>query len=84
MSSSSVLRRTAHGAAKPRWVDAGDGIVDWTAVFGELRRIGYDGFLSIHCEYDIEEGADWFETFVREVAFFPQDEGQGQGVREEK
>ena len=24
----------------------------------------------IHCEYDIDEGADWFETFVREVAFF--------------
>ena len=64
------VEKNGHGAAKPRWVDAGDGIVDWTAVFGELRRIGYDGFLSIHCEYDIEEGADWFETFVREVAFF--------------
>ena len=49
---------------------AGEGIVDWTAVFGELRRIEYDGFLSIHCEYDIDDGEDWFDTFVREVAFF--------------
>ena len=49
---------------------AGEGIVDWTAVFGELRRIEYDGFLSIHCEYDIDDDEDWFDTFVREVAFF--------------
>ena len=49
-----------------------------TAVFGELRRIGYDGFLSIHCEYDIEEGQDWFETFVREVAFFRKMRDKGE------
>ena len=64
------VARNGHGAAKALWVAAGEGIVDWTAVFTELRRIEYDGFLSIHCEYDIEDEEDWFDTFVREVAFF--------------
>ncbi len=64
------VEKNGHGAAKALWVAAGEGIVDWTAVFGELRRIEYDGFLSIHCEYDIEHEDDWFDTFVREVAFF--------------
>lgn len=64
------VEKNGHGAAKANWVVAGEGIVDWTAVFSELRRIEYDGFLSIHCEYDIDEGEDWFDAFVREVAFF--------------
>ena len=64
------VEKNGHGAAKALWVAAGEGIVDWTAVFGELRRIEYDGFLSIHCEYDIDDDEDWFDTFVREVAFF--------------
>ena len=64
------MARNGHGTARTRWVAAGEGIVDWTAVFAELRRIRYDGFLSIHCEYDLEDGADWFDTFVREVTFF--------------
>ena len=71
------VEKNGHGAAKPRWVDAGEGIVDWTAVFSELRRIEYDGFLSIHCEYDIDDDEDWFETFVREVAFFRKMRGNG-------
>ena len=64
------VAKNGHGAAKALWVAAGEGIVDWTAVFSELRRIEYEGFLSIHCEYDIDDGEDWFDTFVREVAFF--------------
>ena len=64
------VAKNGHGAAKALWVPAGEGIVDWTAIFTELRRIEYDSFLSIHCEYDVDEGEDWFETFVREVAFF--------------
>ena len=73
------VEKNGHGAAKSLWVAAGEGIVDWTAVFSELRRIGYDGFLSIHCEYDIEDGEDWFDTFVREVAFFRKMRGNGEG-----
>ena len=64
------VSRNGHGAARARWVAAGEGLVDWTAVFAELRRIRYDGFLSIHCEYELADGADWFDAFAREVAFF--------------
>ena len=71
------VEKNGHGAAKALWVAAGEGIVDWTAVFGELRRIEYDGFLSIHCEYDIDDEDDWFDTFVREVAFFRRMRGNG-------
>lgn len=64
---------------------AGEGIVAWRAVFGELRRTGYDGYLLIHCEYDIDEGADWHGTFVREVTFFQRMprgvRSEGRGVR---
>ena len=72
------VEKNGHGAAKALWVAAGEGIVDWTAVFSELRRIEYDGFLSIHCEYDIDDEDDWFETFVREVAFFRKMRGNGE------
>ena len=72
------VEKNGHGAAKALWVAAGEGIVDWTAVFGELRRIEYDGFLSIHCEYDIDDDEDWFDTFVREVAFFRKMRGNGE------
>ncbi len=72
------VEKNGHGAAKALWVAAGEGIVDWTAVFGELRRIDYDGFLSIHCEYDIDDEEDWFDTFVREVAFFRKMRGNGE------
>ena len=72
------IEKNGHGAAKALWVAAGEGIVDWTAVFTELRRIEYDGFLSIHCEYDIEDEEDWFDTFVREVAFFRKMRGNGE------
>lgn len=72
------VEKNGHGAAKALWVAAGEGIVDWTAVFSELRRIDYDGFLSIHCEYDIDDDEDWFDTFVREVAFFRKMRGNGE------
>ena len=72
------VEKNGHGAAKALWVAAGEGIVDWTAVFTELRRIEYDGFLSIHCEYDIDDEEDWFDTFVREVAFFRKMRGNGE------
>ena len=72
------VEKNGHGAAKALWVAAGEGIVDWTAVFTELRRIEYDGFLSIHCEFDIDDDEDWFDTFVREVAFFRKMRGNGE------
>ena len=70
--------KNGHGTAKTLWVAAGEGIVDWTAVFAELRRIRYDGFLSIHCEYELSDAEQWFDTFVREVAFFRKMRGKGE------
>jgi sugar phosphate isomerase/epimerase len=72
------VAKNGHGAAKALWVAAGEGIVDWTAVFAELRRIRYDGFLSIHCEYELSDAEQWFDTFVREVAFFRKMRGNGE------
>ncbi len=62
-------QKNDHGVAKRVFPPAGEGIVDWTAVFAELVRIGFDGPLSVHCEFKVEE--DKFEETVRrEIAFF--------------
>ena len=52
-----------------RWVPAGEGVVDWTEVFGELQRTGFDGPASIHCEYEVPAD-EWMGTFAREIVFF--------------
>jgi sugar phosphate isomerase/epimerase len=58
-----------HGKAAARWVPAGEGMVDWTAVFAELRRLKFAGPLSVHCEF--EAPAEAFMALVRrEFAFF--------------
>jgi len=61
--------REDHGAVRWDWVGAGEGIVDWTGVFAELKRVGYDGPVSIHCDLDLPP-EQWFGVFAREVAFF--------------
>lgn len=58
-----------HGIAKRSWVSAAQGVVDWTAVFSELARIGFQGPFSIHCEYEIPENR-FADTFRREITFF--------------
>lgn len=63
------LEKNGHGAAKARWVPAGQGLVDWSAVFSELKRVGFDGPLSVHCEYEVP-AHQWFSTFEQEMAFF--------------
>lgn len=66
-----VLRgeREGHGTENRRWVPAGQGMVDWTTVFSELGRVGYDGPVSVHCEFEVPE--DEFDSaFAREIAFF--------------
>jgi len=64
------LEKEGHGSMKRDVVEAGQGMVDWTAVFEELKRIGYDGPASIHCEFDLDEGEDFLDAVRREVAFF--------------
>ncbi len=60
---------SGHGVGKVCWKPAGEGVVDWTGVFGELKRTGFDGPVSLHCEF--EAPADqWMETFAREIAFY--------------
>lgn len=58
-----------HGRGEVRWVAAGEGVVDWTEVFAELKRSGFDGPASIHCEYEVPP-AEWMGTFAREIGFF--------------
>ncbi len=58
-----------HGRLARTIVPAGHGMVDWTNVFAELRRIGFDGPLSIHCDFEI--AASQREPQIRrEIDFF--------------
>ena len=58
-----------HGSAAIRWVEAGDGMVDWSAVRATLRRLEFAGPLSIHCEYQDPPGGH-LAAMQREVSFF--------------
>jgi sugar phosphate isomerase/epimerase len=51
------------------FVPGGEGLVDWTTVLDELVRIGYDGPLSVHCEFQVAPEA-FMETMRRDVRFF--------------
>ena len=59
-----------HGAAARSWVTAGQGVVDWTAVFDTLRQAGFGGPVSVHCEFEVPEGADAAGLVASEVVFF--------------
>ena len=61
--------REGHGSVSRDVVEAGVGMVDWTAVFAELVRIDFDGPLSIHCEFHVSED-DFMAAAAREAAFF--------------
>lgn len=58
-----------HGKKVFRCVRAGLGIVDWTAVANDLKRIGFNGPVSIHCEFQ-DAKDDFMAAFKREVKFF--------------
>jgi len=61
--------KNGHGSLRRDWVLAGEGVVDWTAVFECLCREGYAGPVSVHCEFHV--AADQFPAAAqREVAFF--------------
>ena len=49
--------------ATPRIVPAGKGCVDWHRCLSALRRLGFDGPLSVHTEYDFEE------SIIRQVGY---------------
>ncbi|MCC7262898.1 MAG: sugar phosphate isomerase/epimerase, partial [Candidatus Latescibacteria bacterium] len=63
------VEKEGHGSVKAEWVEAGQGMVDWTTVFADLKRIAFAGPLSVHCEFHC--APDQFLTAVqREVQFF--------------
>ncbi len=38
--------------AVPVWCPLGEGVVNWKQVFGDFKKSGYEGPLSLHLEYD--------------------------------
>jgi len=63
------VEKNGHGSVKRDWVVAGTGVVDWTGVFGVLRREGYSGPVAVHCEFHVTPD-QFLPTAEREVAFF--------------
>ena len=58
-----------HGVPAIRWVEAGAGMVDWSAVRATLQWLAFTGPLSIHCEYEDPPGGHP-AAMEREVTFF--------------
>jgi sugar phosphate isomerase/epimerase len=59
-----------HGKAAHQVVLAGKGMVDWTAVFDELFRVGFDGPLTVHCEFEFPKREDFLAAARHDAAFF--------------
>lgn len=63
------VEKSNHGAVRRRVVEAGQGMCDWTAIFQELKRIEFDGPISIHCEFEVDS-KEMVPAIKREIAFF--------------
>jgi len=61
--------RDGHGTKQRTVVEAGTGMVDWTDVFAQIKRLGYDGPLSVHCEFNVP-AAGFLPAMKRETGFF--------------
>ena len=61
--------KSNHGSVRRSVVEAGKGMCDWTSIFEELKRIEFDGPISIHCEFEVDQ-EEMFSAIKREVAFF--------------
>ncbi len=58
-----------HRLAKCDWVPAGQGVVDWTAVFTTLKDVAFDGPLTLHCEFSVPK-EEFMDTVRSDIAFF--------------
>ncbi len=58
-----------HGMPERYFGPAGSGIVNWTQVISELKRVGFDGPISVHCEFKAPEGK-FEEVAKQEYDFF--------------
>jgi sugar phosphate isomerase/epimerase len=47
----------------PRFVKLGEGSIDWRRCLAALRRVGFDGPLSVHTEYEFDE------SIIRRVGY---------------
>ncbi|MBT7302846.1 MAG: sugar phosphate isomerase/epimerase [Victivallales bacterium] len=63
------VEKDGHGSIKRDWVMGGTGCVDWTNVFDVLNKVGYDGPVSIHCEFKVPE-EEFLGAVEREIGFF--------------
>ena len=61
--------RDGHGTKKHAFVLAGEGMVDWTSVFDVLVREGFDGPLTLHCEFEVPE-ARFLPAVKQDADFF--------------
>lgn len=64
------IEKNGHGSSSYRGVPAGEGFVDWTAVFSDLKRVGYDGPLSVACEWHLDDGRKFSDVLRQEIRFF--------------
>jgi len=65
-----VVADTDEGGIKAEFRPAGMGMVAWSKVFAELRRIGFDGPMSVQPEFQLSDGAARLAELRREVAYF--------------
>ena len=63
------VEKNGHGSVKAKFVAAGQGMVDWTSVFDELARVGFNGPVSVHCEHEMPRDR-LAEAIRKEVAYF--------------
>ena len=47
------VEKNGHGSVKKHWVTAGNGSVDWTLFFETAKKFGYNGPVSVHCEFEV-------------------------------
>lgn len=55
-----------------RFVGLGEGYVDWKLLVGQLKKIKFDGPISIHSEYDGYDIGKLFDQTRMDVRFFKQ------------
>lgn len=78
------VEKNGHGSIERRLTRAGEGMVDWTTVFNVLGDRGFEGPVSIHCEFEVEESR-FLEAVKQEVRFFRRFcPGSSEGQRERR
>jgi L-ribulose-5-phosphate 3-epimerase len=67
-----LIRRgeiNGHGKKEIEVVPSGEGMVDFSAVFSELKRVQFQGPLTVHCEFE-NAGEGFLDLVQHEIRFF--------------